>query len=118
MICINCPIGCTLVISGAGEHMTIAGNQCPLGIKYAKEELTNPTRNFASSIPVAGGDMSMLSVKTNKPISKKRIMDAIKIIKEQKITAPVRVGDVIVPNILDTGVDIVATRNIPKTSKE
>ncbi|POZ93419.1 molybdopterin oxidoreductase, partial [Petrotoga halophila DSM 16923] len=35
-----------------------------------------------------------------------------KILKETKVKAPVKRGDVVIQNILDTGSDIIATRSV------
>ena len=92
----------------------ISGNECPAGIKYAKEEMTNPTRNIATSVRVTGGDMQRLSVKTQKPIPKKMIREAVDEIHKITMVAPVSIGDIILENAAGTGVDILATRNIYK----
>jgi len=98
--------------------MTVDGNQCKAGIAYAKEEMTNPTRNIATSVRVAGGAMPMLSVKTARPIPKKAIRGVVDAIHQVTITAPVEIGDVILANAAGTGVDILATRCIGKGSIE
>jgi len=110
MICVSCPVGCVLTVSD--DVSTVSGNQCPAGIEYAREEMTNPTRNIATSVRVSGGDMPMLSVKTKSPIPKGAIMDAVKAIHQVHVPAPVTIGDVILADVVGTGVNIVATRNI------
>ena len=105
IICVSCPIGCDMTVTKEGEE--IQCNQCKAGIKYALEELTNPTRNITTSIKMKCG--SMLSVKTEKPIPKGLIMDAVKVIHEADVTAPVKIGDIII--VLDCGVNIIATRD-------
>jgi len=95
-----------------GDASAVSGNQCPAGIEYAREEMSNPTRNIATSVRVSGGDMPMLSVKTKSPIPKGAIMDAVKAIHQMHVAAPVTIGDVIVADVVGTGVGIVATRNV------
>jgi len=111
-ICVSCPVGCNLAITQSGDNIEVSGNQCDAGIAYAEEEMTNPTRNIATSIRVFNGDMPMLSVKTSRPIPKSAIMDVVNAIHEVEFFAPVHIGDIILPNAYDTGVDIIATRNI------
>ena len=112
IICISCPSGCLLSVTGSGTGLNVSGNLCPAGIKYAKEELLNPTRNIATSVRVKGGHMPMLSVKTKTPLPKRAILDVVKAIHKLEISAPVSIGDVVLENALGTGVDIVATRHI------
>ena len=114
IICVKCPVGCDMVINEAPE-LQVQGNQCPAGVKFAKEELTNPTRNIATSVKIAGGDMPMLSVKTKSPIPKQKIFEVVDAVKKVKVQAPIAVGDVILPNAANTGVDMVATRNVYPT---
>ena len=112
--CVKCPVGCVLTVQPSGLPL-ITGNECPAGIKYAGEELTNPTRNIATSIPVTGGDCPMLSVKTVSPVPKNLIFQIVAEIKGQTVQAPVTIGDVILADASGTGIDIVTTRNIKRT---
>ena len=112
IICVSCPVGCDMDVTQDGDKISVSGNQCPTGITYAQEELTSPTRNIATSLRVTGGDMPMLSVKTARPIPKGKIMDVVKAIHQVRLEAPVRLGDVVLANAENTGVDIVATRHI------
>ena len=110
IICTSCPMGCRLTYN-QGE---VTGNECKRGIDYAIAEVTNPVRNITTSVSVrvTGGNMTMLSVKTASPIPKSMIMDVVKEIHMIKPTAPIAVGDILIENILDTGVNILATRQV------
>jgi len=112
IICVSCPVGCELQARYENETLQVTGNQCPAGIEYAQEELTAPTRNIATSIKVTGGDMAMLSVKTSKPIPKSEIMNVTKEIHKITATAPIKIGDIMLANASNTGVDIIATRHV------
>ena len=113
--CINCPIGCRISVelSENGEVLSVAGNTCPRGEKYAVQECTQPTRVITAVIPVQGSSMP-LSLKTNVPVPKTKIQDIMKIIGQVSVSPPVSIGDVIIQNILDTGADVVATRSVPE----
>jgi len=93
------------------EVLEVRGNSCKRGDIYARKELTNPTRILTSSVWVEGGDVPLVSVKTKSDIPKGKIFDAMKALKGLKVQAPVHIGDVVLANVADTGVDIVATRN-------
>lgn len=111
--CINCPVGCrmTVTLSDSGEFLSVAGNTCPRGAKYAQQECTLPERVITAVIPVEGSD-TPLSVKTKQPVPKKLIFDVMDELRKVRVSPPVRIGQVIVENILNTGSDIVATRNL------
>lgn len=113
LICIGCPLGCPLTVEMDGEEIkSIAGNTCPRGDAYARKELTNPTRIVTSTVKVAGGRLAMVSVKTASDIPKGKIFDCVKALKDVEVKAPVHIGDVIVENVADTGVNIIATKDV------
>ena len=111
--CINCPLGCQLTVEiEDGEVVRVSGNTCKRGEVYGRKEVTNPTRIVTSSVPVLGSQTErMVSVKTATDIPKDKIFDVMAALKYVTVKAPVRIGDVIVANVADTGADIVATKN-------
>ena len=114
LICIGCPLGCPLEVEMEGaEVLTVTGQTCRNGEKYARKELTNPTRIVTSTVRVTGGTLAMVSVKTASDIPKGRIFDCIRELQAIDLTAPVAIGDVIIENVCGTGVSIVATKNVP-----
>ena len=110
LICISCPMGCHLKVDM--ENKTVEGNSCKRGEIYGINEITNPVRVITSTVKVIHGELPVLPVKTNAPISKDLNFKIMYILKEVQVEAPINVGDVIVKNILDTGIDVVATRNL------
>lgn len=111
LICIVCPKGCRLKVD---DNFNVTGNGCVRGIKYAKDELTNPTRMLTSTVSVTGGTITRLPVATSNPIPKDKIMDVMNEINKVVVSAPVFVKDVIIKNVLNLDVDVVATRDIYK----
>lgn len=112
LICIVCPMGCRLQISGNLENIEVSGNKCKRGIQYATEELTNPTRMICSTVKISGGIHKVIPVKTDKPIPEKHKLEVMELLKDVELKSPVKMGDVVVPNIFNTGINIVATRNM------
>jgi len=82
---------------------------CKRGIAYGKQEFENPMRTVTSSVRVLGGSRPLCSVKTRDVIPKVKIPDILEILREIRVEAPVRIGQVIVADIAGTGVDVVAT---------
>ena len=114
LICIGCPLGCPLEVEMEGaEVLTVTGQTCKNGEKYARKELTNPTRIVTSTVRVTGGTLAMVSVKTASDIPKGRIFDCVRELQAIDLTAPVAIGDVVIENVCGTGVSIVATKNVP-----
>lgn len=115
LTCIGCPLGCNLNVEMIGtEIIDVTGYSCKRGKEYAQKELTNPTRIVTSVVRVNGGNMSVVSVKTENDIPKCKIQECIKALKNVEIDAPIKIGDILVKNVANTGVNIVATRNIRK----
>ena len=112
-VCIRCPLGCNVSVEMEGEEIkTITGNTCPRGADYVTKELTDPRRIVTSLVKVQGGERPVVSVKTAADIPKDKIMDCVKELKQIEVSAPVHIGNVILRNACDTGVDIVATANV------
>ena len=113
LTCIGCPLGCALTAQMEGnEVISVTGNNCGVGDKYAHKELTNPERIVTSTVRVVGGNLSAVSVKTATDIPKGKIFDCVKALKNVEVTAPVDMGQVIVADICGTGVPVIATKNI------
>lgn len=116
LICIGCPLGCPLTAElEDGEVRSVTGNTCKNGEKYARRELTNPTRIVTTTVRVSGGELAMVSVKTASDIPKGKIFDCIRALKDVEVPAPVSIGQVILPDAAGTGVGVVATRHVRKT---
>lgn len=112
--CILCPRGCTIEKKVQGDTFEFAGFGCKRGLNWAKEEFTNPKRILTTTVHVKNGEIDFVPVRTNIPIPKEKIFEAISILEGIEILAPVEIGSVIVKNILDTGADVVATRRVGK----
>ena len=112
IICIGCPMGCTLHVAVNDKQVTsIRGNICKRGEAYARDEVLHPKRMVTSLIPVPGS-AEPLSVRTAKPIGKELIFSCLREIRKVNVSLPVRIGDVILANVLNSGADIIATRNL------
>lgn len=116
LTCIGCPIGCSLNVEMIGrEVINVTGNNCKIGKEYAQKEVTNPTRILTSVVRVNGGDMAVVSVKTESDVPKYKIEECVKALKDLEVEAPIKIGDILLQNVANTGVNIVATRNIRKS---
>ncbi len=115
LICIGCPLGCELTAQvEGGEVREVTGNTCPNGERYARKELTNPTRILTTTVRVRGGTLPVVSVKTAGDIPKGKLLACAAALKDVEIPAPMAPGQVVVPDILGTGVDLVATKSVER----
>lgn len=116
MVCIICPIGCHLTIEydENNKPINVTGNSCPRGAAYAMKECTSPERILTTTIRVNNGTSPLVSVKSSTPLPKAKLLVAMQIINQLNVEAPINIGDVLIKNILDLNVDIIATSQIKK----
>jgi CxxC motif-containing protein len=115
MICITCPMGCTLKVTHEGKTvLDVEGNTCPRGKKYVAEELRDPRRMVATTVKVQGGLHPLVPVYTAAPFPKPRIFDLLDEIRKVEVPAPVRMNQVVLKDALGTGIDVVASRDMPR----
>lgn len=114
LICIQCPIGCALTVTvGDSGEVTVTGNTCPRGAAYGEKEVTHPSRTVTSTVPLEGGALPRLPVRTRTDVPKEKIFDIMAQIKKNAVKAPVRSGDTVIENAAGTGVDVIATKTVP-----
>ena len=111
LTCIVCPRGCELSVSlsDSNEVLEVLGHSCPRGKDYAIAECTSPVRTVTST--VLREDKSVVSVKTAAPIPKHLIFDVMKEINSTVAPNDAKIGDVVIHNVLGTGIDVVITSN-------
>lgn len=110
LTCIICPVGCQLTVKMEdGAVVSVSGNLCKRGEKYAKTECVNPLRTLTTTVKVIGG--APLSVRSEEPLPKGKIFEAMAVINATEIQPGQRIaiGDTIIADIVGTGVDIIAT---------
>ncbi len=114
-VCTVCPVGCRLTVSQAEDgEIVVRGNTCKRGARYGRDEFVDPQRTVTSSVWVEGGDLPLVSVRTQGSVSKAKIPEVLQALKRCKVCAPVHVGDVIIPHVAGTDTNVVATRNVRK----
>ena len=109
IICIVCPMGCTMSVETDGDKVvSVSGNSCPRGAAYARTEFTDPRRTITSVIKTSDG--FMVPIKTDKPVPKDKIFECMdRINRLHPSSAELKVGSIICENLLGTGANIVVT---------
>ncbi len=114
LICITCPMGCTLEATHEGSTvLKVEGNNCKRGAQYVQAELTDPRRMVATTVKVQGGIHPLMPVHTAAPFPKPRIFELLDALRRVEIAAPVRMDQVVLENALDTGINVLASRDMP-----
>lgn len=117
-LCVSCPVGCSLSVGVRGmEVVQVEGNECPRGIAYAKSEVENPTRTFTSTVRVRGASLPVCPVRSRVPLPLSRVFDVTGALARVTVDAPIKIGQVLIENVCDTGTDIVASRSLGRTEE-
>lgn len=119
--CTVCPIGCRLKVEMTDDGNTdngmikeITGNSCKRGKAYANAEILNPVRTLTSTVKIHGvTNEKLLPVRTDSPIPKGKLFEAMKLIKAVDVNIPVKVGDVIIKDFINDGINLIACKSIP-----
>ncbi len=116
IVCIICPNGCRLNVFIDEQNIVtkVTNALCRNGKTYAESEIQCPMRSLTSTVKVIGGTMPLVSVRSNVPMPKEKIQEAVRELKNYELTAPVEFHQVVVTDILGTGANIIATKQVPK----
>jgi CxxC motif-containing protein len=113
-ICVTCPVGCALDVIVEGDTLrSIQGHACKRGVEFVRKELTAPKRMLTTTVRVHGGVLPLVPVRSVEPLPKPLLRQAAASLRQVVLTAPVREHQLVVSNILNTGVDIIASRELP-----
>lgn len=116
--CTTCPSECLLTVEverdadGVAEVRSVAGNSCPRGDKFAHQELICPMRVLTTTVAVSGGDEALLPVRTAEAIPLELHAQAMDLIRGLVVNAPIRMGDIVLENLLDTNINLIASMDI------
>ena len=113
-ICINCPAGCHLEISVNDDGaIDVRGNRCPRGQKYAETEIADPRRTVTAVVRSEGPEPVCVPVKTSAPLPRRLIPELLEALAATRAPLPIGVGDAVLKNFRESGIDVVATRAFP-----
>ena len=119
--CTTCPSECLLTVevecdaNGAVvEVRSVTGNSCLRGDKFAHQELTCPMRVLTTTVAVSGGDEALLPVRTAEAIPLELHAQVMNLIRDLVVNAPIRMGDIVLENLLDTNINLIASMDIDR----
>ena len=118
LTCIICPMGCSMEVevetnaSGQKKVLSVKDNGCKRGEQYAAKELQNPTRTLTTTIKVEGGEFPLVPVKTAGEVPKASLLQCMEVVRRASCKAPVKRGDVLIYDLLGTGVNVIACADI------
>lgn len=110
--CIVCPVSCHLKVENINGEITVTGNQCKRGTKFGKNEYSHPMRMLTTTLKTVNGSINRVPVISTGEVPKEQLKTIVKELYKLSVPCPITRGDIIVKNIHNTGVDIIATRTI------
>ena len=117
LLCIVCPEGCEMDVVEKDGTFVFPKGICQRGQDYAKQEIIDPRRILTSTVRLTGGEMEMLPVRTTQPIPKEKLLEAMDQIAGITAEAPVRIRDVVIPDVAGSGIPVIASRSVGKKTK-
>jgi len=115
--CIVCPTGCLVHVENVNGELVMEGHSCNRGEEYAREEFIAPKRILTTTIRVENGFLPLIPVRSDRPIPKDRLRDALKEIAQTLTNAPIKMGDILIENVLGLEINIIASRDLIPSSK-
>ena len=115
IICVGCPLGCHVIlsISPSGEITGFSGNECKKGEAYVAQEYKYAVRIFTATVVTKGSVRPLLPVRTNSTIPKDKLRECAYLVSQITVEPPLAIGEVVLPNILGTGTDLVCSDELP-----
>ncbi len=113
LVCVICPNSCRLTVWKDEEgEIHVTGNQCARGLDYGKKEYSHPERMLITTMHIEGAKLPVIPVRSRSTLPKEHLLPAVKIVNDVVCQAPVKMGDVLISNILGTGIDVIASRDM------
>lgn len=110
--CIICPTGCLVHVERVNGELIIEGHSCTRGEEYARVEFISPKRILTTTMRVENGFLPLIPVRSDKPIPKDRLEETLKLIAKAQTTAPIKMGDTLLENVLGLDFNIIASRDL------
>ena len=123
IVCIVCPNGCRIRCESVAGELQCSGQKCKRGVEYVKAELTQPMRSLTTSVKTVFPDSPVVSVRTSGEIEKAKLREVVDSLANVTVRERIHIGDVVVPNVCGTGVNVICTSNrlvfneIPRQAK-
>ncbi len=86
-------------------------------MEYAEKEICNPVRIVTTTVALGEASVPLLPVKTDGGVPRDMTFAVIQEASTLAVSAPVKVGDVLVENILNIGVNLTATRSFHRRAR-
>ncbi len=112
--CIVCPTGCQIQAISKGSDIEFEGYTCQRGLEYAQQEYFEPKRILTTTIRVEDGFLPLIPVRTDKPILKEKLNEALNEIARTQVKTPIKMGEILIENILGLGSNVIASRDLTK----
>jgi CxxC motif-containing protein len=114
MTCIICPEGCKMEVLVKGRGVDVSGHKCKKGPLFAADEVLNPQRILTTTMEIESEDVHRIAVRSSAGVPKDKLVEMIGLLRKTRLCAPVKMGDVIIADILGSGANIIASSSVDK----
>lgn len=113
-ICDMCNKRCILKVNKYDDTTDVYGNRCSKGVDYSSIKINDNKDIFTTIVRIKGAKYNVVPVKSSKPLDKKLWIECSKALGRLYVGAPIRVGDIVCKNILNTGADIICSKTVER----
>ena len=99
-------------VENVNGELIIEGHSCKRGDEYAREEFIAPKRILTTTMQVENGFLPLIPVRSDKPMPKEKLSDTLKEIAQTVIKAPIKMGDILIEDVLGLEINIIASRDL------
>jgi CxxC motif-containing protein len=112
-LCTGCPLGCQLEVDVVDDDVIeVRGFGCKLGERYGAQEHLDPRRTLATTVWIEGAIVRRAPVRTAEPVPKSQLRAVARALHGVRLRAPVRRGEVVLADVLGSGIDVIITRDL------
>jgi CxxC motif-containing protein len=112
-------MGCILaVVYDQLSIESVKGYRCKKGLAYAESEIVDPKRTLTTTVKVKGGTLPLVPVHSREPIPRKLIFELLGLLEQVELQAPVKMGQPVLENVFERGIDVIASRDLPLRSQD
>lgn len=112
-ICVGCQMRCRLVVTvEANALVGVAGNRCKRALGLAQRRLKARVAELMLQLAVTGGSAPRVEAKASEPVTPDvaRLIGAA--MRHQRVSAPVKAGEVLIHDAAGLGIDLVALSDV------
>ena len=112
LYCETCTNNCLMTIMSGGPGIVVDGNDCLKGYDFAEQWMSDTKRMLTTTVRTKIPDVPVLSVRTEEPIPKNTVSDAMHEINAMIVEQELGCGETLIESVAGTGVKVIVTSSV------